>query len=192
VVGGGAAIVVNTSLGPKMLKRIGFIGADTKQSPQDPSSLCLEYTQPDGNPAPCWGGGTDTNGEFWLFFTISAVPAGSYKAYVTQNTDGTTTGTVFTTSSSPFKLQNSSAVNVTVGGSPAACPSSAPSGGTDSGTDPVDVTVPAGPAQDVQVAVHLRFNGTAPITVYFNAQLTDPSNTVYYAQPTTISVHNPC
>jgi hypothetical protein len=151
-------IVTGAGATPAITKKLTASQQSVSPPPLE-SSMCVTYTTPPLIPAPCFGNGTDTNGDFWVFFTIFNVPGGiTYSAEIDQNTIGAT----ITASSTPFKFDNSSAVHVSVGGSPATCPTTVP-GTAQSSADPVPVTVPAGPNQDVQVAFHIKLNG-APTT----------------------------
>jgi hypothetical protein len=183
---------------PRIINRIR--PATTFTSPIDPSFLCLEKTQLPGSGEPCFNinNGHASPGDFWLFFTIRAVAPGDYLATFTQSTDGGVTQSTFTTASTPFQLDNSQAVHVTVGGTLYNCPTSAQlpggsPGGTSSSNDPVTVPV-ATSTQDVQVAAHIKWEGGSPgsQTITFNAQLTSTDGNTIYASPSSTSIHTPC
>lgn len=161
----------------------------TQLSPLDPSSLCIEETELPGVAASCFGGGTNSGGQFWLFFTIRALAAGNYTAELTQSADGGVTQTDFTTTSTPFRFANSQSVHVAVGGSPVQCPT-AVAGSASSSVDPIAVHV-TGSTQDVQIAIHIVWNTTGANTFTFNATLKDSSNSIV-AAPASVSVVTPC
>lgn len=192
-VGGGTALAAQTSLGPKILRRL--TPATTLHSPLDPSALCIQKSALPGTPQTCFNvnkNGVANPGDFWLFFTIRAVPPGDYLAKLTQSTDGGATQNLFALLSTPFQLTSAHGIHVTVGGVLVNCPTTNPAG-TNSSDDPVAVHV-AGSTQDVQIAAHIQWNGgvVGSETVTFNGQLTSPDGSTLYASPTAVSMVTPC
>src|SRR5258708_1872406 len=87
---GTAATLIVTGAGatPGITKKLTASQQSVSPPPLD-SSMCVTYTSPPLQPAPCFGNGTDTNGDFWVFFTIFNVPGGiTYSAEIDQNTIG--------------------------------------------------------------------------------------------------------
>lgn len=193
-IGGGTALATQGSLGPKLLRRL--TPATTTHSPLDPSALCIQMSQLPGTPQTCFNvndQGKASPGDFWLFFTIRAVPPGDYLARLTQSTDSGATQNLFTILSTPFQLTNANGMHVTVGGTLANCPTSSPAG-TSSSDDPVAVHV-AGSTQDVQIAAHIKWNGgtvSGTETITFNGQLTSTDGSILYASPASVSMVTPC
>lgn len=194
---GAAATVIVTGAGaapagvrPQITRRLN--AARSQLSPLDPSSLCIEDTSLPGSAAGCFGNGTNTNGEFWIFFTIRSVAAGDYTAEITQSTDGGLTQQDFTTTSTPFKLQDpKKSVHIILGGTPDNCPKSIPDNTAVSNDDPIAVHV--GSAEDVQIAIHIAYNSTATSgTFTFNATLKTSPGGVLVAAPAAVAVVTPC
>jgi hypothetical protein len=175
------------SLRPAVTKQLH--PSRSQLSPLDPSSLCLEETALPGTSATCFGNGTNSGGEFWLFFTIRSAPVGDYTVGVTQSIDGGATQMDLTVASKPFKFANSKSVHVAVGGTPAQCPTSVP-GSASASVDPVAVSV-TGSTQDVQIAFHIVWNDTGSKTITFNATMRDSGNNLV-AAPAPVSVVTPC
>jgi hypothetical protein len=159
---------------PKLIKHAGQKANATVSPPPVDSDPCVTYTQVPFQPAGCFGNGTDTGGEFWVWFTIYNAPNDTYTFTFEQSTDGGATTSPITTSSSGFQLQNSSSISLALGGSPNKCPSS--NGGSPLKSSSFQVK--AGP-EDVQMGFHIGFSGTpADGTYTFICTLINSSNTI--------------